>query len=115
QGEPVFALHLNRAVRQIIARRFRGANAAVTDKLDPRGIVEEAQDERRVVERQFAQPEPFRFEHGHGLAAASGRTLKFARSNTSSSSSSRGARAWGDTLRLSMRLNARRSPAAVVI
>jgi len=58
EAEP--CVHVDRPLREIVAGVVLGADAFVADELEPRRIVDEPQDERRVVENEPAEPKPLR-------------------------------------------------------
>ena len=61
----MLAVHLHRPFAQVVACRLLGADAAVADVAQPAGLVEQFEDEGRVVGIEFAQNESVGLEDCH--------------------------------------------------
>ena len=97
EAKAMLSIHFAYARFDIVARGLDRAHTAIADEFEPRGIVEQAENELGVGGREFAHAEPLRFKSIHSLDAGAERTLKLASSSARSSSSSRAVRPAGGT------------------
>ncbi len=65
ETDPVAGVHFDRPLFDVRARVLERPDAPVADETKPVRVVDELENERRVVRRQPADDEPIRFEALH--------------------------------------------------